>query len=86
MDERLRDWIIDKHEKMPEAEKLKFLQALKMYPDAVTQIIARNLLDWATMAGFELETIFFSYDNQGDSAKLTESFQQHFAKELAAMP
>ncbi|KKQ61072.1 MAG: hypothetical protein US81_C0010G0001 [Parcubacteria group bacterium GW2011_GWE2_38_18] len=86
MDKRLRDWIIDKHEKMPETEKLKFLQALKMFPDAVTQIIARNLFEWMSVASFELGADFFSYDNQGDSIKLMESFKEHFAKELAELP
>ncbi len=86
MDARLKKWLTKNHEQLPPEQKQAFLRTLKFNPDLATKVIYDNLMDWGTVAAFEIGGSSIAiYDYQGESSELTEHFRQHFAKEMEAV-
>lgn len=82
MQKKFQDWIIAQHEMMKPEEKRQFLKLLKENPESLTRMMEAHLLDWATMAAFDLGVILFSYDNGECAAALVKVFQEHFQEQL----
>jgi hypothetical protein len=84
MDPRFKDWLIKKHEHMYPAQKQSFLQIMKFKPDLAVKIISDNLLEWNTVAAFELGELAIN-DFAAESQEIFKAFKEHFSKEMAAV-
>lgn len=86
MDQKFKDFLTTKHERLADEAKQSFLSTLKHRPSLVTRFFAENLENWAIEAliGRHIKSaIVLSFEK--DSIELTQHFKQHFAKELAAI-
>lgn len=84
MDARFKEFLIKDFEKMPSDPKHNFLRMLKNNPQAVTQVIRNNLMDWGMNATLETgRAILIDLDD--DSVELTKHLQEHFEKDLQAV-
>jgi hypothetical protein len=87
MDKRLRDWITEQHEKMPDDQKRNFLIILKKNPSLAAEIVSKNLMKWATLAVITIDNLeaLIIHDVDAESVELVIHFCSHFSKELQAI-
>ena len=68
---------------MSPEQKQNFFWIMKFKPDLAVKIIYDNLLEWSTVAAFELGELAIN-DFSAESQDIFKAFQEHFAKEIAA--
>ena len=89
MDQKLKDWIIKQHELQyeqlgPDAKR-DFLRLLKAEPAEVEQVFYDELYKWNAAGGYHLDMSFKVQDRRQEAQELLKAFQEHFAREMAAI-
>jgi hypothetical protein len=77
MNQQFKEWIIDRHENLPEQEKKAFLQLLKNCPYKVLNFIQIELINWATQFTFEKGIPVCSNTANG-SQEILRALSEHF--------
>jgi hypothetical protein len=85
MDQKFKEWLISQHELADPETKHDFLQMLKFSPDKVLQIFSSHIRIWVTQANYYTRAKFEVHDCNQESQEILKAFQEHFAKELAAI-
>lgn len=82
MNKKLKKFLTEDFEKMTGSTRKKFLCMLKQRPQEITLIIQKNLIEWATIATFQISEMIVINNVAEESAELTEHLQKHFAEDL----